>query len=141
LASYIDRILADGEMVVHRSYLSLWSQSGLIAAGILLLALFGAGLILLLWAWLIYRTTELAVTNKRIISKTGIIRRSTMEMRLEKIESITVDQGVLGRMLNFGSITIAGTGGEKTPIRSIADPLAFQKYFMSAADANRKADE
>jgi len=86
----------------------------------------------LLWAWLICRTTELAITSKRIISKSGIFKRATMELRLDKIESIKVDQSVMGRILNFGSVTIAGTGGDATPIESIADPLEFQRHFTSA---------
>ncbi len=138
MASYIDGILVDGERVIHRARRSMWSKSGLILLGILLLPLVGLGLILILWAWLVCRATELAITNKRIIAKSGIVSRATMEMRLDKIESITVDQGFWGRMLNFGSITIAGTGGDRTPIESITEPLAFQKYFMSATDVERK---
>ena len=138
MASYIDRILVDGERVIHRARLSMWSRLGLISLGVVLLPLFGAGLILILWAWVVCRTTELAITNKRIISKSGVIRRATMEMRLDKIESITVDQGLVGRILNYGSITISGTGGDKTPIESIADPLEFQKHFMSATEVERR---
>lgn len=137
MTSYINQVLIDGEQVVYQARLSLWSQIVLILVGIILLPLFGLGLLLLFWAWLICRTTELAITNKRIISKSGIIQRTTMELRLDKIESIKVDQGLMGRMLNFGSITISGTGGDKTPIESIADPLQFQKYFMSAVDSKR----
>ena len=138
MSSYIDQILIDGEKVIHRARLSLWSMFWLILFGVLLLPLFGLGLILLVRAWLVYRTTELAITNKRIVSKTGIISRAVMELRLDKIESIQVEQSVLGRMLNFGAIMIAGTGGDKTPIESIAEPLLFQKYFMSAVDAGAK---
>ncbi len=134
MTAYINQILIDGEQVIYQARLSLWSQFVLILLGLVLLPLFGFGLILFLWAWLICKTTELAITNKRIISKSGIIKRTTMELRLDKIESIKVDQGVLGRMLNYGAITISGTGGDKTPIESIADPLHFQKYFMSAVD-------
>jgi uncharacterized membrane protein YdbT with pleckstrin-like domain len=137
MVSYIDQILIDGEQVIYRAQLSLWSQFVLLALGAILLPVFGLGLILWLWAWLICRTTELAITNKRIVSKSGIIRRSTTELRLDKIESIKVDQGLVGRLLNFGSITISGTGGDKTPLESIADPLQFQKHFMSAVDARR----
>ncbi len=61
-----------------------------------------------------YRSTELAVTNKRIITKSGLIQRNTTEMFLEKVESIQVDQGILGRIFDFGSITISGTGGDKS---------------------------
>jgi uncharacterized membrane protein YdbT with pleckstrin-like domain len=132
--SYIDKMLTDGELVIYQAYLSMWSQFVLILVGIVLLPVFGVGLLLLLWAWLKCITTEISVTNKRIISKVGIFNRSTMELRLDKIESIKVDQGIMGRILNFGSITIAGTGGDKTPLESIADPLRFQKQFMSVAD-------
>jgi uncharacterized membrane protein YdbT with pleckstrin-like domain len=132
--SYIDKMLTDGEQVIYQAYLSMWSQFVLILVGIVLLPVFGVGLLLLLWAWLKCITTEISITNKRIISKVGIFNRSTMELRLDKIESIKVDQGIIGRILNFGSITIAGTGGDKTPLESIADPLRFQKQFMSVAD-------
>ncbi len=132
MSFYINRILIDGEQVIYRARLSMWSHSALVLVGIVLLPALGIGLLLLLWAWLICRMTELAITDRRIISKSGIIRRSIMELRLEKIESIKVDQGIMGRILNFGSITIAGTGGDKTPIERIANPLQFQKHFMSA---------
>jgi uncharacterized membrane protein YdbT with pleckstrin-like domain len=134
MSSYISQILLDDEQVIYQARRSMWSQSALVLVGIVLLPAFGAGLLLLLWAWLICRTTELAITNRRIVSKSGIIRRTTIELRLDKIESITVDQGIMGRILNFGSITISGTGGDKTPIERIADPLRFQKNFMRAAD-------
>jgi uncharacterized membrane protein YdbT with pleckstrin-like domain len=137
MTSYISQNLIDGEQVIYQARLSMWSQFVLIMAGIILLPAFGAGLLLLLWAWIVCKTTELAITNKRIIFKSGIIQRTTMELRLDKIESIKVDQGIMGRLLNFGSITIAGTGGDKTPLKSIVEPLQFQKYFMSAVDNKR----
>lgn len=134
MTTYVNEMLIDGEQVLYRARRSMWSQFVLILVGIVLLPAFGVGLLLLLWAWIICRTTELVITNKRIISKSGIIRRSAMELRLDKIESINVDQGLMGRILNFGSIAISGTGGDKTPIESIVDPLQFQKHFMSAVD-------
>lgn len=138
MSSYINQILIDGEQVIYQARLSIWSQAALVLVGIVLLPAFGVGLLLLLWAWLLCKTTELAITNKRIISKSGIIQRTIMELRLDKIESIKVDQGIMGRILNFGSITIAGTGGDKTPIERIADPLQFQKHFMGAVDKGRR---
>jgi hypothetical protein len=72
-----------------------------------------------------------------VVSKSGIIRRNVMELRLGKIESIKIDQGIVGRVLNFGSIMICGTGGDKTPIESIANPMEFQKQFMSVVDVNK----
>jgi len=139
MTSYINQILVAGEQLIYQARLSMWSQPALVLVGIVLLPVFGVGLLLLAWAWLICRTTELAITNRRIVSKSGIIRRTTIELRLDKIESITVDQGIIGRILNFGSITISGTGGDKTPIERIAAPLQFQKHFMSAVDAGKKA--
>lgn len=135
MSSYVTQILIDGEQVMYRARLSAWSQFVPIFFGVVLLPLFGIGLVLLLWAWLVCKTTELAITNKRVVSKSGIIRRTAMELRLGKIESIKVDQGIVGRILNFGSIHICGTGGEQTPIECIADPLEFQKHFMSVVDA------
>ena len=134
MSSYISKVLVDGEQVIYQARRSMWSQSALVLLGIVLLPAFGVGLLLLLWAWIICRTTELAITNRRIVSKSGIIRRTTIELRVEKIESIKVDQGIMGRILNFGSITICGTGGDQTPIERIANPLQFQKHFMRAVD-------
>ena len=61
-----------------------------------------------MWAFVIYKTTEIAITNKRIIAKFGFISRRTIEINLQKIESIQVDQNVLGRLLDYGTIVIAG---------------------------------
>ena len=104
----------------------------------LLIPAFGVGLLLWLSAWLKYRSTELAVTNKRVITKTGLIQRNTTEMFLEKVESIQVDQGILGRICDFGSITISGTGGDKSPVNNVSQPLEFRRAFMTAVDATRK---
>lgn len=137
MSSYVDDVLIKDEAVQYRAKLSLWSFFWLIVLGLLLLPAFGLGLLLWIAAWLIYISTELAITNKRIIAKSGLIQRKTMEMFLEKIESIQVDQSVLGRIFNFGSITISGTGGDKSPIKNISDPIQFRKAFMGAVDSNR----
>ena len=138
MSSYVDEVLIKDEAVLYRGHLSVWSFIWWIIFGLLLLPAFGLGLLLWLWAWVIYRTTELAVTNKRIIAKTGLIQRNTVEMFLEKVESIQVDQGVLGRVFDFGSITVSGTGGDKSPVKNVSQPLEFRKAFMTAVDANRK---
>ena len=138
MSSYVDSVLIKDEVVMYRGHLTVWAFFWWIFLGLLLLVAFGLGLRLWLWAWLIYRSTELAVTNKRIIVKSGLIQRNTTEMFLEKVESIQVDQGVLGRIFDFGSITISGTGGDKSPIKDVAQPLEFRKAFMTAVDVNRK---
>lgn len=75
-------------------------------------------------------TSEFAITNKLIIIKVGLISRRTLEMNLSKIESVNVDQGILGRMLGYGTIVVIGTGGTKEPFASIADPMNFRKKFQ-----------
>ena len=72
-------------------------------------------------------TSEFAVTNKRVLIKTGLIRRHSLETLLGKIESIGVAQTILGRILGFGTIVISGTGGSKEPFHKIADPMMFRR--------------
>jgi uncharacterized membrane protein YdbT with pleckstrin-like domain len=138
MASYVESNLMAGETVVHRAEISLWSVGHLIAFGVLLLAAYGFGIVFLLWAYIRYKTTEFAVTDKRIIAKTGLVSRNTVEMFLDKVESLHVEQSVLGRVLDFGNITIRGTGATEEPIRNISAPLALRKQFMQAADLYRQ---
>lgn len=81
-------------------------------------------------AWFDRWFSEFVITNRRIIIKTGIIGRETFEMNLSKIESVNVDQSIMGRILNYGSITIIGSGGTKETFHKIAKPLAFRKAFQ-----------
>ena len=137
MGSYIDAVLINDERVMYRARISKWSLWPQLLFGALLLPLFGVGLLLWLWAWIAYTTTELAITNERVIAKTGLVQRRTTEMFLEKIESIQVDQTIFGRLFNFGSILISGTGVHSAPFRNISDPLELRRNFMMAADANR----
>ncbi|MCX9156411.1 PH domain-containing protein [Niveibacterium sp. 24ML] len=134
MASYIEGALTPGEAVIHVGRISLWSQAGTIALGFLLLPLFGIGLIFWIIAWIRSRSTELAITNKRVIAKFGFISRRTIEINLGKIESIQVDQTVLGRMLNYGSLVIAGAGEAQAPIPHISNPMRFRQMFMQAQE-------
>lgn len=79
-------------------------------------------------------STELAVTNKRVIAKTGLIRRNTIELNHSKVESYSVNQSILGRIFGFGTIIISGTGGVKNPIRNIDSPLEFRNSAVLAID-------
>ncbi len=72
-------------------------------------------------------TTEFAITNRRIIAKTGFFHRRTLEILLPKIESISIYQNLLGRAMNFGNVTIIGTGGTKEPFQTISNPTAVRK--------------
>ena len=111
----------------------------LILLGLATVWIFGLGLVFWIMAWVKYATTELAITNKRVIAKSGLVQRKTMEMFLNKIESVQVDQGILARMFDYGTVTIAGTGIHSAPFANIAKPLEFRKHFMAAADAPNQA--
>ncbi|MFO1254021.1 MAG: PH domain-containing protein, partial [Inhella sp.] len=104
------------------------------------LPLFGLGLVFLVAAYIRYKSTELAVTNKRIIVKHGFISRQTIEINLNKAESIQVDQGVLGRLFDFGTLVISGTGTSHAPLTGIAEPMAFRKAFIEAQDSGGRRE-
>lgn len=72
-------------------------------------------------------TTEFAVTNRRIIAKKGFIRRHTVEMLLTKVETVSVHQNILGRLLNFGTVIVTGTGGTRESFRAIVAPLRVRR--------------
>ena len=138
MASYVDNNLMSGETVLYRAKVSVWSLLFLLILGVLLLLVYGLGLVFFLWAFVIYKTTEFAVTDKRIITKTGLISRNTIEMFLDKVESLNVEQGILGRILNYGTVTVRGTGSTHEPVKNISAPLALRKSFMEAADTYRR---
>ena len=152
--SYVQRVLQQGETVLHTasihwvSYLpglivllcaivvfavaegalqpaTNWKYTWLIVAAILgLIALYQ-----LAWAWWEWWTTEIAVTNRRIIYKEGFIRRTTVEMHMDKVESVDVDQSILGRLLDYGDIIVKGTGTGFEPLKQIAAPLDLRNHI------------
>ena len=134
MTSYVEGALVTDEKIVYLGHISLWSLSHLIALGIVLLPVFGIGLIFLIKAYVKYKTTELAITTKRVIVKFGFIRRSTVEININKVESIQVDQEMLGRMFNFGTLIIAGAGNPQAPISGISEPMEFRKAFIEAQE-------
>ena len=131
--SYIDDSLIEGERVIHKARVSWWSQFGLIVLGLVTLVVV-IGLFFLLAAWINVRSTEIAITTRRVIAKFGFIRRSTVEINLDKVEALRVEQGMMGRFLNFGTIFISGAGTSVAPIRNVADPLVFRRKFMEATN-------
>ena len=134
MSRYIEQALVPGERVVHTGQESWWSLAGWVVPGVLL-AVVGVGLVLLAVAWVKQRSTELAVTNRRVITKFGFIRRDTVEFNLQKVESLQVQQGVIGRLLGFGTIVVAGGGLPQAPVPGIRDPLAFRRAFLEAQEA------
>jgi uncharacterized membrane protein YdbT with pleckstrin-like domain len=95
-------------------------------------ALLGVGAFLLLRAWWRRVNTEVAVTDRRVIYKTGFISRKTREMHMDKISSVDVTQGILGRMLNYGDITINGAGQSIERIPGIDDPVQFRNHVTAS---------
>jgi uncharacterized membrane protein YdbT with pleckstrin-like domain len=148
---YVRRVLQPNESIVHaarlhwrvyvRAALFLVIAAGLAIAGLILdgarpdlgLALWIAAAIFFLLAlsagsqaFVRRATTEFAITDHRVIYKTGLLRRHTLEMNRAKVESVDVDQSLLGRILGYGTVVVRGTGGSLEPIGNIADPLAFR---------------
>jgi len=85
----------------------------------------------MLTAWFHRWTTETDVTNLRVVHKTGFIKRRTFEMSLDKVESVDVNQSILGRILNYGDVTILGVGEGKETISTIDSPLEFRNYITA----------
>jgi uncharacterized membrane protein YdbT with pleckstrin-like domain len=77
-------------------------------------------------------TTELAVTDHRVIYKSGLLSRHTIEMNRDKVESVDVDQSLLGRIFGYGTVVVRGTGGSLEPIRNIGDPLTFRSHITAS---------
>jgi len=134
VASYVESVLTPGERVVHLGRVSAWSQFWMWVLGVLLLPVFGLGLVPLVIGWINIRTTELAVTERRVIAKFGLIRRDTIEIKVERIESVQVNQSVLGRLLNFGTIVFSGAGTPQLTVPDIAEPLEFRKAVVGAQE-------
>lgn len=136
--SYVDNALIKGEQVIHRARVSWLAAlpalilSVLLSMTLLLIPI--AVVIMLIVAIRIY-STELAITNKRIIAKFGFIRRNTVELKLDRVEGLRVNQGIFGRIFNYGSIVVSGTGVTQTPIPAIDRPLDFRRLCLEAADS------
>jgi uncharacterized membrane protein YdbT with pleckstrin-like domain len=129
---YVESSLMKGETVVYRAHLS-WII--FLLPGLLCLIIIG--IIPLIGALIRNATSEFAVTNKRVIVKTGLIQRDTLELNLAKVESIGVEQTLWGRVFNYGTIVVIGTGGTHEPFKSIANPLGFRHAVSEASSATQ----
>lgn len=125
MGSYVQSNLISGEEVIYEAQLH-WIIFVSLRA---IFTLFIAPLIDFL-------TSEFAITNKRVIIKVGFISRRTLEINLQKIESISVDQTILGRILDYGNIVVIGTGGTKEPFSNISAPMEFRRQYQQAANTN-----
>ncbi|MCF6783703.1 PH domain-containing protein [Stutzerimonas stutzeri] len=140
MAAYVDKVLARGEKVIYQGGVSGWSLMSEFIFGLVTLPFFGFGALIWAGALIRYFTTELAITNKRVIAKFGLISRSTIEINLHRIESVQVIQSVIGRILNYGTIVVSGAGNPQAPIPGIASPLEFRRMFVEAQEGTGQAD-
>jgi uncharacterized membrane protein YdbT with pleckstrin-like domain len=154
MGRYIDEILQPGEKVLYSTNahwmfflpaiaawivaLVLLLFSHLVAADMLMLVFLSLAAVVALaalyWtfsAWFHRWTTETDVTNLRVVHKTGFIKRRTFEMSLDKVESVDVNQSILGRILNYGDVTVRGVGEGGEIIKTIASPLEFRNSITA----------
>lgn len=136
MASYIEEALIKDEKIIYSGHVSLWSLAPYIILGFLLLIVWGLGIVFWVAAYIRYKTTELAFTNKRVIAKFGFISRHTVELNIKKIESIQVKQDILGRIFDYGTLIVSGAGNPQAPISGISKPMAFRKAFMESQDGD-----
>ena len=145
--SYIGSILEPGEQIRYHTTVSwtIYTPAILLAilaiaslavgaevpaltfAGWFVAAVFAlAALVAWIRAWFRRWTTEIAVTDRRIILKRGLIRRHTVEMNMQKVESVDVDQTLIGRLFNYGNVSIRGTGSSFETLKMIDSPLKLR---------------
>ena len=79
--------------------------------------------------------TEYGLTNKRVVTKTGMISRNTEEMKLNKVENVEIKQGIIGRIFGFGNVVVTGTGSSKVVISNVSGPLNVKKKIDSLLDS------
>ena len=154
MGRYIDDILQPGEKVLYSTNahwifflpaVVLWAVaaalfvgSGMIPAGPLVLVCWSLAAIVAIaalyktaTAWFHRWTTETDVTNFRVVHKTGFVKRQTFEMSVDKVESVDVDQSILGRIFNYGNVTVLGVGEGGKTLNTIASPLAFRNAITA----------
>jgi uncharacterized membrane protein YdbT with pleckstrin-like domain len=141
---YIESSLLADEKIVYKAklhWMIFWKPCALIILGGVFLFILPIGGMIVLAIGLIAlippvidsTTSEFGVTDKRVIIKIGLIRRRTLELLLRHVEAILVDQSVMGRILNYGSVTLTGTGGVRETFDSISNPLEFRRRVQSEA--------
>jgi len=142
--SYVEKNLIAGEQVEFRTRLHPIVFASAIALGVIGLSLFALNAALAISVLCIaalfaipvsiaVASSEFAVTNRRVIFKVGFIRRRTVEMLLSKVESIEVNQGIVGRMFDYGDIVVIGTGATKEPFKDVSAPLALRQAVQAGS--------
>lgn len=143
--SYVETVLMPGEKIIEKAQIHwfifvfdiVFLLGGLMIAGyqpLLGLAMVAGAVFMTIKDLIYYLTTELALTDKRVIAKFGWIQRNSIELSLARVESLTVNQSFFGRIFNFGTLTVNGIGGIQTPIPVIDNPLEFRSRTLNLLD-------
>lgn len=141
--SYVDNALIRGEQVVHRARVSWLAALPALIFSILLsmtLVLIPVAIVIMLVVAVRIYSTELAITNKRVIAKFGFISRNTVELKLDRVEGLRVNQGIFGRIFNYGTVVVSGTGVTQAPIPAIDRPLDFRRLCLEASESASKME-
>lgn len=132
--SYIEQSLSAGEQVEGLVKLHWFAWVPMAFCILFGFFTFGLTWILAIYEFLRLKFLEQGVTNKRVILKKGIISRKTEEMKLKSIETVEIDQGLLGRIFGFGSIKITGRGISNLIFKGIDDPMSFKRQIESISN-------
>jgi len=141
--SYVDNALIKGEQVVHRANVSWLAALPALIFSVLIsmtLVLIPVAIVIMLVVAVRIYSTELAITNKRVIAKFGFIRRNTVELKLDRIEGLRINQGIFGRIFNYGSVVVSGTGVTQAPIPAIDSPLEFRRLCLEASESASRGE-
>lgn len=153
MGSYASEAVGGTEQVRYSAQRSLWGYTlNFLIGGSLVLGtalvprsgsaigvLLAAAAVALAWPFIARRSTELVVTDRRVIAKTGLVSRTAVELRLEKVESVRITQGLLGRLLDYGDVIVTGTGATHDPIVGISRPMRFRAELNAAIEAAKPA--
>ncbi|PQA87149.1 PH domain-containing protein [Hyphococcus luteus] len=133
--SYISKTLGQHEIVISSAHFHWLYWIGAWLA-LLSLGLVGVGFIIFFHLWVTAATTEIVVTNHRVVVKTGWLRRYTRELPIRSIELVTIQQGFWARIFGYGRLVIHGSGDADIKIRPIANPLLFRKAIENVSNPN-----
>lgn len=103
-------------------------------------AIVAAGALQLINSFIRQISTELIITNQRVIAKHGLISTTSYELMMNKVEGATIDQTVMGRLLGYGTLMVKGTGGGISPIDHVAKPFLFHSYLMNSVNESHEND-
>ncbi len=134
--SYLDESLAPGETIVARFELHWTAKWRLIVFLLLAIPTVGIALLAALYEWIRLRSIEQGVTNRRVVRKTGIVSRTTEELRLASIETIDLHQSTWGRMLGFGDVVLTGRGESAMVFTRLSAPIEAKRAIEGAYAAS-----